>query len=160
MHSNSVRQPEAMELLVRPLHRLAEPLFRAYSESAAWDLSALAVSEGGHLIHITIPPNRTTLIRTGLSLLAPRGHAILICSRSGLASQSIFVANAPGVVDPDYTGEIKVLLFNGGREPYYVRNGDRIAQALIVPFASCQTRKVEEFPSTERGDKGFGSTGN
>jgi len=83
----------------------------------------------------------------------------MVCSRSGLASRGIFVANAPGIVDPDYTGEIKVILFNGSQEPHYVRQGDRIAQVLIIPFFEPGFAEVDRFPPTERGERGFGSSG-
>lgn len=89
----------------------------------------------------------------------PPGHCIMICSRSGLATQSVFVANAPGIVDPDYIGEIKVILHNGGFMPHYIKHGDRIAQALIVPFARVRVALVDELPESERGARGFGSTG-
>jgi dUTP pyrophosphatase len=87
------------------------------------------------------------------------GHVILVCSRSGFAVRGIFVANAPGIVDPDYTGEIQVILFNGSTEPHYVKHGDRIAQVLVVPFLANDIVEVDAFDTTARGDKGFGSTG-
>lgn len=132
----------------------------AYDESAAFDLSAYQRSDGGHLYTQVLPPRMTKLIGTGLAMRPPDGHLVLICSRSGLAARSIFVANAPGVVDPSYTGEIKVALYNGGLEAHYVKHGDRIAQALVIPFASNLTlREVSDFPETERGARGFGSSG-
>lgn len=127
---------------------------KAYRMSAAWDLSAYT----GKSI-VTIPPSTTKLIPTGIGMRAPKGHLLLICSRSGLGLKSIFVSNAPGVVDPDYTGEMKVLLYNGSSQPYYVRNGDRVAQVLLVPFANVPLREVATMPVTERGDRGFGSSG-
>ena len=109
----------------------------AYGESAAWDLSAFTLTPEGRTRTLTLPPRSTILVSTGLALRAPSGSVVLICSRSGTASRSIFVTNAPGVVDPDYGGEIKVHLFNGSMEPYYVQHGDRIAQALILPLTVC-----------------------
>ena len=133
---------------------------KAYSRSAAYDLSAYMMTVATkRALTRTISPQSTVLIPTGIGLRPPFGHVILICSRSGLAEKSVFVANGPGVVDPDYTGEIKVLLFNGGLEPCYVRHGDRIAQALVVPLASLPLKVIAEMPDTERGPKGFGSTG-
>lgn len=133
---------------------------RAYAESAAWDLSAMLLNDAKRPMTATIAPHSTRMIGTGLALRPPPGHCILICSRSGLATRSIFVANAPGVVDPDYTGEIKVLLFNGSMEAAYVKHGDRIAQALFVPFAAAgDFVEVRSFAPTERGPRGFGSTG-
>lgn len=133
---------------------------RAYKESAALDLSAhLLSSPGGHTFTLTIQPNSVKLIGTGLAMRPAPNHLILICSRSGLATRGVFVANAPGVVDPDYTGEIKVALFNGGMEPHYVKHQDRIAQALIVPFIVGDIEELSEFPPTARGERGFGSSG-
>ena len=141
------------------LHRAAIPPVRAYGASAAWDLSALLANDAGHLLTATVAPQSTKLIRTGLVLRPPPGCFLLVCSRSGLATRSVFVANAPGVIDPDYIGEIGVLLFNGGLEPHYLKNGDRIAQVLILPLVTCPLEEVHELPKTERGERGFGSTG-
>lgn len=132
---------------------------RAYGESAAWDISAMLLNDAGRPFTATLAPNSTRLIGTGLALRPPSGHVILICSRSGLATRSIFVANAPGVVDPDYTGEIKVALYNGGMEPHYVKHGDRIAQALILPLLVCEIIERRSLDPTERGERGFGSSG-
>lgn len=132
---------------------------RAYPDSAAYDLFAHLLTPGGHSFILTLPPNSVKLIGTGIALRPPPGHLVLVCSRSGYATNGIFVANAPGVVDPDYTGEIKVILYNGSMEPFYVRHGDRIAQALVTQFNHCELQEVNEFPPTLRGDKGFGSTG-
>lgn len=148
-----------MTLSILRLRPEAQLPFRAYNESAALDLSAFLLNESGRPWTATIAPRSTKLIGTGLALLPPPGHLILICSRSGLAARSIFVANAPGVVDPDYTGEIKVALYNGGLEPAYVKHEDRIAQALVVPFIFCALTEVRQFPKTERGNRGFGSSG-
>jgi dUTP pyrophosphatase len=133
--------------------------FRAYGESAAWDLSAFARRPDGGSFTITLPPRTTKTIGTGLILRAPPGHVLLICSRSGMAMASLFVANSPGVVDPDYVGEIKILLYNGGLEPMYIKHGDRIAQALILPLTVCNLVETHELPVTTRGTRGFGSTG-
>lgn len=137
----------------------AELPTRAYSESAAWDLPALLMTSGRRGYTKTIAPRETAMIPTGLAAKAPPGNVLLCCSRSGLASKSIFVANAPGIIDPDYRGEIKVLLYNGGIEPFYVKNGDRIAQLLVMPLTICALDEVNCFDETERGAKGFGSTG-
>lgn len=83
----------------------------------------------------------------------------MVVSRSGLALRGIFVTNAPGILDPDYRGEIEVLLYNGGHEAHYVKHGDRIAQLIFAPFTPASVREVEALSETERGAKGFGSTG-
>jgi dUTP pyrophosphatase len=148
-----------MELEVLYLSSGASVPFRAYAESAAYDLSANLLNDAGRPFTATIAPSTTKLIGTGLALRPPSGTLILVCSRSGFAASGVFVANAPGVVDPDYTGEIKVILYNGSLEPFYVRHKDRIAQVLVVPFTSPGLREVRDFPLTERGAAGFGSTG-
>lgn len=149
-----------MNLSIVRLHpRAAFPIL-AYDESAAFDLSAVCMTaDSPRSFTYTIAPNSVKLVGTGLAMQPPSGHLILVCSRSGLAARGIFVANAPGVVDPSYTGEIKVALFNGSLEPFYVKHGDRIAQALIVPFASPTLAVVEKLPASLRGERGFGSSG-
>lgn len=132
---------------------------RAYQESAGYDLYAYLLNDARRPMTAAIAPRSTRIVRTGIALRPPRGHCVLVCSRSGLAACGVLVANSPGVIDPDYTGEIKVILYNGGIEPYYVRHGDRIAQALVVRFAACDLIRVNQFPPSERGDRGLGSTG-
>lgn len=132
----------------------------AYRGSAAWDLHAYLLSGEKRPLNATIAPHSTKLLGTGLALRSPPGSVILICSRSGLSvKQSIFVLNAPGVIDPDFTGEVMVPLHNAGIEPHYVKHGDRIAQALIVPRTECELLEVNRLPTTERGPRGFGSSG-
>ena len=131
---------------------------RAYDSSAAYDLYASLRREGRDFT-TTIPPRGNRVIGTGLVMLAPPGHVLLICSRSGLAVRSVFVTNAPGVIDPDYVGEIKVILYNGGLEPHYVKHGDRIGQALVLPLPNVQLVETSKLPDSERGSRGFGSTG-
>jgi dUTP pyrophosphatase len=80
--------------------------------------------------------------------------------RSGLALKNqITITNSPGTLDPDFRGPIKVILFNLGKEPFYVKNGDRVAQAVICPVFKPEIIEVNELEKTERGEKGFGSTG-
>lgn len=132
---------------------------RAYNESAAFDLSADLIDSKGREATASIAPGTTKLIPTGLAIRPPPGHVILICSRSGYAVEGVFVANAPGIVDPNYTGEIKVILINGGYRPFFVKHGERVGQALLVPFSAPAIREVKSLPETERGANGFGSSG-
>ena len=141
------------------LHESAVAPVRAYDESAGYDLSAVLLNAQGREKTLSLAPGTTALVPTGLALRPPSGYLVLICSRSGFAAKGVFVANAPGVVDPDYTGEIKVILINAGIQPFYVKHGERIAQALVVPFAALPLQEFHSFPETLRGDKGFGSTG-
>lgn len=156
MTTKTTRLIYTLEILVAPG---AKPPIRAYNESVGLDLYAFLLTESGRPNRAIIPPRTTRLIPTGISAKPPPGHAILVCSRSGLATRSIFVTNAPGVIDPDYRGEIQVLLYNGGHETSYVEHEQRIAQLIVVPLPHVETRIVESFAPTERGAKGFGSRG-
>ena len=82
-----------------------------------------------------------------------------VCSRGGLASKSIFVANAPGIIDPDYRGEIMVILYNGGHETYYIQHEDRIAQLIAIQAQMTGIVELEITDETERGEGRLGSTG-
>ena len=108
-----------------------------------------------------IYPGSVAKIGTGLKIAIPRGYVGLVCPRSGLAfKENVTVANAPGIIDADYRGEICVLLAN--RNPtrrFDVFVGDRIAQLVLVPVAQAQFIEVAELDETVRGEGGFGSTG-
>jgi dUTP pyrophosphatase len=105
------------------------------------------------------------LVHTGLHLNIPKGFEVQIRSRSGLARKNgIFVLNSPGTIDPDYTGEICVILANISDTDYQIYEGDRIAQArfarlLVDDTANFHFNKVDELRKTERGSNGLGSTG-
>lgn len=132
---------------------------RSTQESAGYDIHAFIRTGLGSASHRMVPPNTTIAIPTGLAVRPPPNHVVLVCSRSGLAMKSIFVANAPGVIDPDYTGELQILLFNGGFESYQVQHENRIAQLLVVPLTLFPLKEVMSVPQTGRGGKGIGSTG-
>lgn len=124
------------------------------------DVFAYAISETNRRNTIIIAPKSTKMIPTGLQIEPPPDHYLMVCSRSGLAARSsIFVANSPGIIDPDYRGELMVLLYNGGHESYYVRHQDRIAQILIAPAIFGVSLIVDKLSETERGERGLGSTG-
>ena len=101
----------------------------------------------------------TVLIPTGVAVAVPDGHVGLICPRSGLSEYGVTVANAPGVVDSGYRGEVMVRLTTTSATPYRVYFGDRIAQLLIVPVLRPTITIVNSLKDTERGTNGFGSTG-
>ena len=110
---------------------------------------------------ITIMPNETKLIKTGISLEIPEGYAGLIYARSGLASKKgLAPANKVGVVDADYRGEVMVALHNHSSASATVEPKERIAQLVIAPFLKADFNEVEELTDTVRGAGGFGSTGN
>lgn len=112
---------------------------------------------------VVIEPMTYKLIPTGIHFGIPKGFEIQVRSRSGIAAKNgVMVLNSPGTVDQDYTGEIKVILMNLGSEPFTVNDGDRIAQAVLVPVMTEHTVTlvaVNSLGFTERGDGGFGSTG-
>ena len=109
---------------------------------------------------ITIKPKTSCLIPTGLSLAFTKDYEIQIRPRSGLAAKNnISVLNAPGTIDSDYRGEIKVIIYNHGNENFVVNNNDRIAQMILTPVIKMELQETDELPGTVRGEGGFGSTG-
>lgn len=109
---------------------------------------------------IEIAPGAYAMIPTGLAIALPQGYEAQIRPRSGLAAKhGITVLNAPGTVDADYRGEIKVVLINHGPTPFVVRRGERIAQMVVAPVSAVTLVEMETLDETERGDGGHGSTG-
>lgn len=109
--------------------------------------------------HDAIVTGETVLIPTGVAVAVPDGCVGLVCPRSGLSKYGVTVANAPGVVDSGYRGELMVRLTTTSATPYPVHRGDRIAQLLVVPILRPEVTVVERLDNTERGTNGFGSTG-
>jgi len=109
---------------------------------------------------IAMTPMARVLVPTGLRLEIPEGYEMQIRPRSGLSfKHGITLVNAPGTIDSDYRGPLGVLLVNLGTEPYIVRHGDRIAQAVVAPVVQAEFNLTEELSETGRGAGGFGSTG-
>ena len=109
---------------------------------------------------IKISPNTSALIPTGISVAISNDLEIQIRPRSGLAAKSsVTVLNTPGTIDSDYRGEIKIILFNHGKEDFIIKNKDRVAQMILVPIIKIEFEEVDELPNTIRGSGGFGSTG-
>lgn len=111
---------------------------------------------------LTIMPGKHKLVNTGLKVEFPRGYEAQIRPRSGLALKyGVTVLNAPGTIDSDYRGEVKVILINHGDEPFEVKRGERIAQmiicAVVMPRMDIVLQKT--LTETVRGKGGFGSTG-
>jgi len=122
--------------------------------SAGCDLRA-AVSDS-----VVLAPGSRMGVPTGLCLAIPAGFEGQVRARSGLAlAHGIACLNAPGTIDSDYRGEVKVILGNLGDEPFTISRGDRIAQLVISPVARAELNRVEELPASPRGSGGFGSTG-
>ena len=109
---------------------------------------------------INLKPQRSEIIPTGISIAIPEDTEVQIRPRSGLAAKSnISVLNTPGTIDSDYRGEIKIILFNHGKENFVINNNDRIAQMILMPIVKAEFEEVENLPKTLRGSGGFGSTG-
>ena len=99
-------------------------------------------------------------VPTGIAIALPSGHEGQVRPRSGLAAKhGVTVLNAPGTIDEDYRGEVKVLLVNLGSAPVTIRRGDRIAQLVVAPVTRVALEEVTTLDDTERGAGGFGSTG-
>lgn len=109
---------------------------------------------------VALGPGERRLLPTGLAVAIAVGYEGQVRPRSGLALRhGLSIVNAPGTIDADYRGELKVLLINLGGEPVTIQHGDRIAQLVVAPVAMVEVREVEELPEAERGAGGFGSTG-
>jgi dUTP pyrophosphatase len=143
----------ADELQVKLLHPAARPPARTRPGDAGYDLRCLH--------DFALEPGERRMVPTGVAVALPPGCAGLVVPRSGLAADhGISVVNGPGLVDPNYRGELRVILVNLGAERFEGRAGDRIAQLLVVPFAAPETRLVDELPaSADRGTSGVGSSG-
>jgi dUTP pyrophosphatase len=148
--------PKDPEILLKILPHgqgVAPPAY-ATSHSVGMDLAA-AVDED-----VTIGPGETSLVPTGIMVAVPTGYEVQVRPRSGLVfHHSILVPNSPGTIDPDYRGEIKVVLLNLGKQPFTVSRGMRIAQMVVVPAVQADIRVVPDLPPTERGKGGFGHSG-
>lgn len=129
------------------------PMYQT-EHAAAMDLPAAV--QGA----VTVPPGQIVLVPCGFSLAVPIGYEAQVRPRSGLAIKSgLTIINAPGTIDADYRGEVKVGLINLGKEQIVIERGMRIAQLLIAPVARVVWQSVEKLPDTQRGTGGFGHTG-
>ncbi len=109
---------------------------------------------------IHLPRGDYAMIATGVKVAIPNGYELQVRPRSGLAAKyGITVLNAPGTVDSDYRGEIKIILINLGKSDFSIERGMRIAQGIIAPYVKGEFSVVASLEETERGDGGFGHTG-
>jgi dUTP pyrophosphatase len=109
---------------------------------------------------VTLAPGERALISTGLRMAIPPGYEMQVRPRSGLAiHQGIGLVNAPGTVDADYRGVVRIILINWGQDSVTIRRGDRIAQFVFAPVVRAQLEVSATLEDTERGEGGFGSTG-
>ena len=124
--------------------------------SVGFDLRAAVIPDQEYRLY----PGRAHKIPTGLCFAIPTGHAGLVLSRSGLAAEyQVSITNAPGLIDPDYRGEVFLLLENRGSCVFTYHRGDRLGQLLVVPAPPVRLEEVDGLDFTARGDGGFGSTG-
>jgi dUTP pyrophosphatase len=153
-HSTMLSTPTSTTLRFKRISNLADLPRYQTEHSAGMDLHA-ALSEPA-----TINPGETRLIACGFAMAVPVGYEAQVRPRSGLASKhGISMPNAPGTIDADYRGEVKVPLINLGRQPFVIEPNMRIAQMVIAPVAHCSLEEVDELDQTARGEGGFGSTG-
>lgn len=156
MEGEKTADPKAPEsvppvrLFYKRERKTARAPVRATNDSCGYDLCSCEDA--------IVPPRSGAVISTGLSFAFPSGYYGRVAPRSGLAAKFLIDVGA-GVVDPGYRGEVKVVLFNLSDHNFNVREGDRIAQLILESYSAPPTAEVESHAATERGDRGFGSTG-
>lgn len=139
--------------LTRLSHGKGLPLPR-YATPGAAGMDVVAAED------LDLQPGQRHAVATGFKLAIPDGYEIQVRPRSGLAlKHGITVPNAPGTIDSDYRGELKVIMINHGSDPFPIRRGERIAQLVPAAVTLAEFDEVEELCETLRGDGGFGSTG-
>ncbi|MDB3947208.1 dUTP diphosphatase [Candidatus Pelagibacter sp.] len=142
------------KVLIKKLNSSVE--LPAYKTNGASGMDLMAFIND----QITIKPQNSSLIPTGISVAFPNEFEIQIRPRSGLAAKNnISVLNTPGTIDSDYRGEIKVILYNHGDADFVINNKDRIAQMILTPVIKMNLEETDTLPETVRGEGGFGSTG-
>ncbi|MEY7998728.1 dUTP diphosphatase [Clostridium sp. Mt-5] len=141
-----------MKLLVKKINEEAKIPFYAHSGDAGLDLFSVEET--------LIRSMERKLVSTGIKIQLPANTEAQVRPRSGLALKyGITLLNSPGTVDEGYRGEIKVLMINFGEKPFLVEKGMKIAQMVVKPVEQVCIEEVDELSDTERGQKGFGSTG-
>lgn len=159
-HGRIIEPNEPRSFSVFRRHSAAKLPVRANPQAVGWDVFALCISESGRPISRACHQRSVVPISTGLTVIPPAGYYFQCCSRSGLASRGVFVANSPGIIDPDYTGELIILLANVSHETHYVAHHHRIAQLTLHPIIDAEAEEIFEQPNAPgRGEAGFGSTG-
>ena len=125
----------------------------AYNGDAGVDLRSVE--------RIVLEPQERAMVATGLAIALPEGYAGFVLPRSGLAAKhGISIVNAPGLIDSNYRGELKVILLNTDPDKSFtIEIGDRIAQLIVMPVPTINFEQVEELTESQRGESGFGSSG-
>jgi dUTP pyrophosphatase len=128
----------------------------AYATEGAAGMDIRAVLDDPMIV----APGATVLVPTGFAMAVPNGYEAQVRPRSGLAvKHRIGVLNAPGTIDSDYRGEVRVILTNFGSGEFTIRRGDRIAQMVVAPYVKAEWDERESLDDTTRGAGGFGHTG-
>jgi dUTP pyrophosphatase len=147
-----------LELKVQRLPHAEGLALPAYASAGAAGLDLVAALPEG--TPAVLPPGARAAVPTGLVIALPQGYEGQVRPRSGLAAKhGITVVNAPGTIDEDYRGEVKVLLVNLGQEVVTLYRGERIAQLVVAPVVRVEIAEHAHLDPTERGAGGFGSTG-
>ncbi len=142
------------QVMIKKLHPLATMPKYMTELAAGMDICALLNEP------IQLAPGERSLIPTGLAFAIPPGFEIQVRPRSGLAiKHGIALVNAPGTIDADYRGEVRIILINHGQESFTINSGDRIAQLIVAPVSQADLVEVSELSETLRGEGGFGHTG-
>lgn len=138
---------------IKILSRDAQIPHMAYNGDAGVDLRSVE--------RIVLEPQERAMVATGLAIALPEGYAGFVLPRSGLAAKhGISIVNAPGLIDSNYRGELKVILLNTDPDKSFtIEIGDRIAQLIVMPVPTINFEKVEELTESQRGESGFGSSG-
>ena len=146
-------EPEYTEVLVKSLDP-GHPVELRYAHAGDAGADLVAAED------VTLKPFQRALVPTGMAIALPAGYVALVHPRSGLAVKyGVTVLNAPGTIDADLRGEVRVLLVNLGEAPVVLRHGERIAQLVVAPVVQARFQEVAALPETVRGAGGFGSTG-
>jgi dUTP pyrophosphatase len=149
-----VEPVSAVPVLLKRLPHGADLPLPEYATAGAAGMDVVAAED------VTIPPGGRHAVATGLALAIPQGFEVQVRPRSGLAlKHGISVPNAPGTIDSDYRGELKVILINHGAKSFAIARGDRVAQLVVAPVTRATWLEVDELDETQRGAGGFGSTG-
>jgi dUTP pyrophosphatase len=151
-----VKGVESIEIEVVRLAHARDLELPAYASAAAAGADLVAAIDQD----IELGPLERRIVPTGISIALPVGFEAQVRPRSGLAAKhGVTVANAPGTVDADYRGEIKVILINHGSDDVAIRRGERIAQMVVAPVVQACWEEQASLDDTVRGEEGFGSTG-
>jgi len=141
---------EKVKIKVKKLHH--DAILPSYAHPGDAGLDLFSVED------MIVKAGERVLVSTGISIELPEGYVSLIWDKSGLAAKN-GLKTMGGVIEHSYRGEYKIILFNTSKEDYFIKKGSKIAQLLIQPITTAEVEEVQELSETQRGAKGFGSTG-